>query len=146
MDYNSDLLSNLGRQATIFLIHDFKTRVGMFKIMGGNIPGGNLLGGNFPDGNFPRGGEFDGWGFFGWEFSWYHIFLSTSVITFSFHYFIFCFKFYFPIADIIVSDLYIFFLCSRKTNTKYYSKKRKISVARNTVVTKNNIGFWSLFD
>ena len=56
MDYNSDLLSNLGRKATIFLIHDFKTRVGMFIIMGGNIPGGTLLVGNFPDGNFPRGG------------------------------------------------------------------------------------------
>ena len=71
MDYNSDLLSNLGRKATIFLIHDFKTRVGMCIIMGGNIPGGTLLVGNFPDGNFPRGGggEFYGWGFFGWEFS-----------------------------------------------------------------------------
>ena len=55
MDYNSDPLSNLGRQATIFLIHDLKTRVGMFKNMGGNIPGGNLLDGNFPGGNFPGG-------------------------------------------------------------------------------------------
>ena len=53
MDYNSDLLSNLGQQATFFLIHDLKTRVGMFKKMGGNIPGGNLLGGNFPGGSFP---------------------------------------------------------------------------------------------
>ena len=35
-----------------------KTRVGIFKNMGGNIPGGN----------FP-GGEFDGWEFSGWEFS-----------------------------------------------------------------------------
>ena len=35
-----------------------KTRVGIFKNMGGNIPGGN----------FPRG-EFDGWEFSGWEFS-----------------------------------------------------------------------------
>ena len=68
MDYNSDLLSNLGRQATILLIHDLKTRVGMFKNIGGNIPGRNLLGGNFPDGNFPRG-EFDGWEFSGWRFS-----------------------------------------------------------------------------
>ena len=60
MDYNSDLLSNLGRQATIFLIHDLKTRVGMFKNIGGNIPGGSLMGGNFPRGslmgeNFPGG-------------------------------------------------------------------------------------------
>ena len=35
-----------------------KTRAGMFKNMGGNIPGGNfprgsLMGGNFPDGSFP---------------------------------------------------------------------------------------------
>ena len=62
MDYNSDLLSNLGRQATIFLIHDFKTRVGMFIIMGGNIPGGTLLVGNFPDGSF-MGGDFSGGSF-----------------------------------------------------------------------------------
>ena len=68
MDYNSDLLSNLGLQATIFLIHDLKTRVGMFKTMSGNILGGNLMGENFPDKNFP-GGEFDGWEFSGWEFS-----------------------------------------------------------------------------
>ena len=47
MDYNSDLLSNLDRQATI---HDLKARVRMFKNMGGNNPGGNLLGGNFPGG------------------------------------------------------------------------------------------------
>ena len=37
---------------------NLKTRVGIFKNMGGNIPGGN----------FP-GGEFDGWEFSGWEFS-----------------------------------------------------------------------------
>ena len=29
-----------------------KTRVGIFKNMGGNIPGGNFLGGNFPGGIF----------------------------------------------------------------------------------------------
>ena len=29
-----------------------KTRVGIFKNMGGNIPGGNFPGGNFPDGSF----------------------------------------------------------------------------------------------
>ena len=62
MDYNSDLLSNLARQATIFLIHDFKTRVGMFKIMGGNIPGGNFPDGNFPGGSF-MGGNFSGGSF-----------------------------------------------------------------------------------
>ena len=32
-----------------------KTRMGMFKNMGGNIPGGNFLGWNFPGGNFPGG-------------------------------------------------------------------------------------------
>ena len=34
---------------------NLKTRVGIFKNMGGNIPGGNFLGGNFPGGNFPGG-------------------------------------------------------------------------------------------
>ena len=32
-----------------------KTRVEVFKNMGGNIPGGDFLGGNFPFGNFPGG-------------------------------------------------------------------------------------------
>ena len=66
VDYNSDLLSNLDRQATIFLIHDLKTRVGIFKNMAGNILGGNLLDGNFPGG---WGGRVDGWEFSGREFS-----------------------------------------------------------------------------
>ena len=43
MDYNSELLSKLGQQVTIFLIHDL-TQVEMFENMGGNIPGGNLVG------------------------------------------------------------------------------------------------------
>ena len=47
---------------------NLKTRVRMFKNMGGNIPGGNFLGENFLGGNFP-GGEFAGWEFSGWEFS-----------------------------------------------------------------------------
>ena len=46
---------------------NLKTRVGMFKNMGGNIPGGNFLGGNFPGGNFPggslMGGNFPGGSF-----------------------------------------------------------------------------------
>ena len=45
-----------------------KTRVGIFKNMGGNIPGGN----------FP-GGEFDGWEFSGWEFSWHHLYLCLGL-------------------------------------------------------------------
>lgn len=32
-----------------------KTRMGIFKIMGGNIPGGDYLGGNFPWGNHQAG-------------------------------------------------------------------------------------------
>ena len=55
MEYNSDLLSNLGQQATICLIHDLKTRVGMFKNIGEDIPGGNLMGGNFPGGSLMGG-------------------------------------------------------------------------------------------
>ena len=46
-----------------------KTRVEIFKSMGGNIPGGNFQGKNFPggilmDGNFP-GGNFPGENFLG---------------------------------------------------------------------------------
>ena len=39
-----------------------KTRVGIFKNMGGNIPGGNFLGGNFP-GESVMGGNFTGGSF-----------------------------------------------------------------------------------
>ena len=81
MDYNSDQLSNLGRQATIFLIHRFLTsallkhritkilsntnddgdnneKMGVFKNVRGNILDGNFPGRNFPGerlmgGNFP---------------------------------------------------------------------------------------------
>ena len=63
-------------------------------------------------------------------------FLVNFVISVLFHYFTFCFKFYFPIADIIVNHLYILFLRSRKTNTKCDNKKRKKSVARNIVASK----------
>ena len=34
---------------------NFKTRVGIFKNVGGNSPGGNFLGGNIPGGNFAGG-------------------------------------------------------------------------------------------
>ena len=44
-----------------------KTRVGMFKNIGGNMPGGNFLSGNFSGGNFPggslMGGNFPGGNF-----------------------------------------------------------------------------------
>ena len=39
-----------------------KTRVVMFKNMGGNIPGGNFLGGDFPGGSL-MGGNFPGGSF-----------------------------------------------------------------------------------
>ena len=46
---------------------NLKTRVGIFKNMGGNIPGGNFLGGNFPGGIFQGGtlmsGNFPGGSF-----------------------------------------------------------------------------------
>ena len=49
-----------------------KTRVGIFKNMGGNIPGDNFLGGNFPGGNFTggslMGGNFPGGNFLGRSF------------------------------------------------------------------------------
>ena len=34
---------------------NLKTRLGIFKNMGGNIPGGNFLGGNFPGGSLMGG-------------------------------------------------------------------------------------------
>ena len=36
--------------------------MGIFKIMGGNIPGGNFMGGNFPGGSL-MGGNFPGGSF-----------------------------------------------------------------------------------
>ena len=42
---------------------NIKSRLGIFKNMGGNIPGGNfprgsLMGGNFPGGSFPDTGRY----------------------------------------------------------------------------------------
>ena len=49
------------------MLYDKKTRVGIFKNMGENIPGENFLSGNFPGGNFPEGslmgGNFPGGSF-----------------------------------------------------------------------------------
>ena len=46
---------------------NLKTRVGIFKSMGGSIPGRNFLGGNFPGTSFPvgslMGGNFPGGNF-----------------------------------------------------------------------------------
>ena len=47
------------------------------------------------------------------------------VIPVPFHYFIFCFNFYFSVADIIVNHLYILFLHSCKTNTNVTIKTEK---------------------
>ena len=44
-------------------------------------------------------------------------FVNITVIPVHFYYFTLCFKFYFPIVDIIVKHLYLLFLPSRKTNT-----------------------------
>ena len=49
------------------MLYDKKTRVGIFKNMGENIPGENFLSGNFPGENFPEGslmgGNFPGGSF-----------------------------------------------------------------------------------
>ena len=65
-----------------------------------------------------------------------HFLVNFFVIPVHFHCFTFCFKFYFLSADIIVNHLYILFLCSRKTNTKRYGKKRKKSAPRKIVASK----------
>ena len=52
-------------------------------------------------------------------------FVNITVIPVHFYYFIFCFKFYYPILNIIVNDLYLVFLRSRKTNTKCCDKNEK---------------------
>ena len=62
---------------TVAIKKKLKSRVGIFKNMGGNIPGGKFLGGNFPGrslmgGNFP-GGSFpdtilNKWGIFSKHF------------------------------------------------------------------------------
>ena len=44
--------------------------------------------------------------------------VNITVIPVHFYSFIFCFKFYNPIVDIIVNNLYADFLCSRKTGNK----------------------------
>ena len=65
-----------------------------------------------------------------------HFLVNLFVILVSFHYFTFCFKFSFPIADIIVNHLYIRFLRSRKTNAKCYNKKTKKFMVRNIAASK----------
>ena len=47
---------------------NLKTRVGIFKKMGGNVLGGNFPGVNFPRGSL-MGGNFCEWEFSGWDFS-----------------------------------------------------------------------------
>ena len=52
-------------------------------------------------------------------------YLNITVISIHFYYFILCFKFYFPIAHIIVTHLYLLFNRSGKTNTKYDKNEKK---------------------
>ena len=83
-------------------------------------------------------------------------FVNITVIPVHFYYFIFCFKFYYPIVNIIVNHLYLVFLRSRKTNTKCCDKHEKTHsgiiltqlvrfVARNIAVSKNFV-FWSVHE
>ena len=72
MELRNSLLSNINDDGDNNE-KNLKSRVGIFKKMGGNVLGGNFLGGNFPGVNFPRGslmsGNFCEWEFFGWDFS-----------------------------------------------------------------------------
>ena len=52
-------------------------------------------------------------------------FLDRTVIPLHLYHFIFCFEFYYPIVDIILSHLYLLFLRSRKTSTKPCDKNAK---------------------
>ena len=52
-------------------------------------------------------------------------FVNITIIPAHFYYFIFCFKFYYPTANIIVNHLYLVFLRSHKTNTKCCDKNEK---------------------
>ena len=60
--------------------------------------------------------------------------VNISVIPIHFYYFIFCFKFYYPIVDTSPATLYLLFLCLRKANGKYCNRKEKNLTA---------ISFWS---
>ena len=52
-------------------------------------------------------------------------FLNITVISVHFSYFNFCFKFCYPVVNIIHNHLYLLFLRSRKTNTKCSDKNSK---------------------
>ena len=77
-----------------------------------------------------------------------HSFVNIIVIPLFFYYFIFCFKFYFPIVDIIVNHPYFYYFSVRaKPITKCCDKTKKPHsdiilaqlircVARNIVVSK----------
>ena len=58
MELQNSLLSNINDDGdNNEKTKNLKTRVGMVKNMGGDIPGGNFLGEKFPGGNF-SGGSF----------------------------------------------------------------------------------------
>ena len=52
-------------------------------------------------------------------------FVKITVIPAHCYYFIFCFKFYSPIVNIIVNHRDLIFLHLRKTNTKCFDKNEK---------------------
>ena len=52
-------------------------------------------------------------------------FLDPTVIPVHLYHFIFCFEFYYPIVDIILSHAYFLLLRSRKTSTKPFDKNGK---------------------
>ena len=51
--------------------------------------------------------------------------VNITVIPVHLYYFTFCFKFYYPIVNIIVIHRYLVFHGSRKTNTKCCGKNEK---------------------
>ena len=59
MELLNSILSNINDDGDN---NEKKTRVGMFKNIGGNIPGGSFPGGNFPGGSL-MGGNFSGGSF-----------------------------------------------------------------------------------
>ena len=53
-----------------------------------------------------------------------YFFVNITIVPVHNYYFVFCFKLYYPIVDIIVNHLYVFFLRSRKTSTKCFNKNK----------------------
>ena len=73
-------------------------------------------------------------------------FVNITVIPVHFFLFHFCFKFYYPVVNIIVNHRYLVYFRSRKTNTKSCMILAWLvrSLASNIVVSKS-IVFWSMY-